>query len=94
MSRDRPAFGQNTLHTEPTLHTYILGLDVCPLSVLCPVLYLAVVLHRAGRTFREARPCISVLCSGPESVVPSPDIWLTGILAVSPGKCKSYMEEE
>ena len=38
---------------------------VCPLSVFCPVLFPAEARHCADYTFRETRPCISVLYPGP-----------------------------
>ena len=57
---------------------------VCPLcSILC--CFRRWPWHCTEHTFREACSCVSVQCSGPQSVAPSTGIWSTGIWVASPG---------
>ena len=62
----------------------ILGLGLWPLSVFCPYCLRRRPWHCADHTLRETHPCVSVYCSGPETVAPPTSIWPTGIWLVSP----------
>ena len=67
----------------------ILGLDVCPLSVLCPVLYLAVALTFCSSQIQGEPPLC--MCLMFWSIVCAPLIGIWPIRVVNSWGCKSYI---